>query len=254
MGVTTVRHWSAALLAAGKSGETPVAVVRRASLPDQRVLRTQLADVADEVERERLRPPAIFVVGPTAAAAGDWIGSAAGRYRASDVLVTRAARADDPLAQQLEELGAKVLCRTRDRDWSARRLGAAGPGDRAVVAIRVAGLFERQRRGSVFRAPAGHRPRSARAGHGPAGGDRTGHSRCAGPIPPASRSGAGGVSSRIAGRRRWCRRRPAGACLLVRASRGREVLAQRLVAPLAPRSNKSWLIRASTFRQPTKRS
>jgi len=37
MGVTTVRHWAAALLAAGKSGDTPVAVVRRARSEERRV-------------------------------------------------------------------------------------------------------------------------------------------------------------------------------------------------------------------------
>ena len=42
MGVTTARQWSAALMAAGKPANTPAAIVRRCSWPDQRVVLTTL--------------------------------------------------------------------------------------------------------------------------------------------------------------------------------------------------------------------
>ena len=46
MGVTTAERWSAALLAAGKSRDTPAAIVRRCSWPDQETIRCTLGTVA----------------------------------------------------------------------------------------------------------------------------------------------------------------------------------------------------------------
>jgi len=63
MGMGTARHWSQALLQAGKAAETPVAVVRRASWPDQEVFHCTLGTVADLIEQEKLHPPAVIVVG-----------------------------------------------------------------------------------------------------------------------------------------------------------------------------------------------
>ncbi|CAA9225719.1 MAG: Precorrin-2 oxidase @ Sirohydrochlorin ferrochelatase activity of CysG / Uroporphyrinogen-III methyltransferase, partial [uncultured Corynebacteriales bacterium] len=54
---------AAALVARGRPGDTPVAVVRRATLPDQQVLVATLDTVAAEVARAGLRPPAVVVVG-----------------------------------------------------------------------------------------------------------------------------------------------------------------------------------------------
>lgn len=61
---------------------TPCAVVERASCPDQRVIRTTLAHVADAVEAEGSRPPGLLIVGracdalraaaPSDAAARPW--------------------------------------------------------------------------------------------------------------------------------------------------------------------------------------
>ncbi|GMR10782.1 MAG: hypothetical protein BMS9Abin28_1605 [Anaerolineae bacterium] len=51
------------LLKAGKSPETPVAVVCHGSLPDQVTLVSTLGEVAAEVSDQSLQPPAIVVVG-----------------------------------------------------------------------------------------------------------------------------------------------------------------------------------------------
>jgi uroporphyrinogen III methyltransferase/synthase len=124
MGVTTARHWSAQLLAAGKPPDTPVVVVRRCSFPDQRLEFTCLGDVADRVEQSpRIRPPAIVIVGPVAAsrASASWFEQRP--LFGQRVLVTRPHRADDPLGQLLAELGADVLYQpaieiTPPRDWA----------------------------------------------------------------------------------------------------------------------------------------
>ncbi|MFL6127576.1 MAG: uroporphyrinogen-III C-methyltransferase [Mycobacteriales bacterium] len=51
------------LVKRGRPATTPVAVVRRATLPDQRVLVATLETVAAEVTAAGLRPPAVIVIG-----------------------------------------------------------------------------------------------------------------------------------------------------------------------------------------------
>lgn len=66
MGTTTSRQWSEALLHGGKAPETPVAIVRRASWPDQETIRCTLGTVAERIEQEKVRPPAVIIVGQAA--------------------------------------------------------------------------------------------------------------------------------------------------------------------------------------------
>jgi uroporphyrinogen III methyltransferase/synthase len=66
MGVTTSRQWSEALLRGGRLPETPVAIVRRATWPDQKTIRCTLGTVADVIEQQKLFPPAAIVVGEVA--------------------------------------------------------------------------------------------------------------------------------------------------------------------------------------------
>jgi uroporphyrinogen III methyltransferase/synthase len=63
MGVSTAAHWSAALMQAGKSPSTPVAIVRRCSWPDQQVISCTLGSVADTIATRDIRPPAVVLVG-----------------------------------------------------------------------------------------------------------------------------------------------------------------------------------------------
>jgi uroporphyrinogen III methyltransferase/synthase len=63
MGVSTAAHWSEALMVEGKSPETPVAIVRRCSWPDQDIIRCTLQEVAALVVSRGIRPPAIMIVG-----------------------------------------------------------------------------------------------------------------------------------------------------------------------------------------------
>jgi len=109
MGVTSAAEWSAALLAAGKPSATPVAIVRRATWPDQRSLNCTLATLADTIAAHHIRPPALIAVGEVVpdAAAGSWF-----THRplfGTRVLVTRAADPADELVERLEALGAGVL-------------------------------------------------------------------------------------------------------------------------------------------------
>jgi len=66
MGVEQVATWSRSLMAAGKSGATPVAIVSRCSWPDQRTCVTTLARCGAELDGCRWTAPAIVIVGDVA--------------------------------------------------------------------------------------------------------------------------------------------------------------------------------------------
>jgi uroporphyrin-III C-methyltransferase/precorrin-2 dehydrogenase/sirohydrochlorin ferrochelatase len=55
-----------ALRAGGRPTATPVAVVQEGTTRGQRVVRSTLDKVADDIAREGIRPPAVIVVGPVA--------------------------------------------------------------------------------------------------------------------------------------------------------------------------------------------
>ena len=67
MAVERVAVFADALLAGGKPGDTPVAMIENGSLPTQRLLRTDLAHAGEVADAENLTPPAIVVVGAVAA-------------------------------------------------------------------------------------------------------------------------------------------------------------------------------------------
>jgi uroporphyrinogen III methyltransferase/synthase len=124
MGVTTALHWSRALIAAGKPGTTPVAILRRVSLPDQQRIDTTLGEVAAVVQAHKLRPPVVFVVGEVAARDAGWSWFEQRPLIGQRVLVTRPAQQADDLARPLADLGAEVLLQPAIEirppdDWSA---------------------------------------------------------------------------------------------------------------------------------------
>jgi uroporphyrinogen III methyltransferase / synthase len=109
MGVTTAAHWSAALIANGKSPQTPVAVVRRVSLPDQIRIDTTVGEVAKVIQAKKLRPPVVFLIGDVAGHAASWSWFDKRPLFGQKVLVTRPQHQADDLASPLAELGADIL-------------------------------------------------------------------------------------------------------------------------------------------------
>jgi uroporphyrin-III C-methyltransferase/precorrin-2 dehydrogenase/sirohydrochlorin ferrochelatase len=69
MGVAQLPRIIARLLTAGASPEHPAAIVERASLADQRVLRGTLGTIQQVVQRAEVSPPALLIVGEVAALA-----------------------------------------------------------------------------------------------------------------------------------------------------------------------------------------
>lgn len=70
MGVGRLRTHTAVLVAHGLDPATPVAVVERGTLPDQRTTVGTLADIADRAQAAGVTNPAVVVVGAVAALAG----------------------------------------------------------------------------------------------------------------------------------------------------------------------------------------
>jgi uroporphyrinogen III methyltransferase/synthase len=123
MGVTSAAAWTHALIAGGKPSDTPVAVVRRCSWPDQVTIHTTLAEAAEVIQQRHVRPPAIVIVGDVAAVRGQASWFAARPLFGKRVLVTRPEGQANPLRDQLEALGAEVLVQpaieiTDPGDWS----------------------------------------------------------------------------------------------------------------------------------------
>jgi uroporphyrinogen III methyltransferase/synthase len=71
MGVGSSREWSDALLRGGRLAETPVAIVRRASWPDQETIHCTLGTVADVIKQQTVGPPAVIVIGEVVALSSD---------------------------------------------------------------------------------------------------------------------------------------------------------------------------------------
>lgn len=64
MGVSSLEEYVARLLGGGMEAETPVAVIERGTLPDQRMVRGRLGEIVERARSARVRPPAVVVIGP----------------------------------------------------------------------------------------------------------------------------------------------------------------------------------------------
>ncbi|MCC6124427.1 MAG: uroporphyrinogen-III C-methyltransferase [Pirellulales bacterium] len=258
MGIRSADRWSQALLARGKPPQTPAAIVRRCSWPDQEVVRCTLGDIAEVVETRGIRPPAVIVVGEVVEAmpAASWF--AAQPLFGKSVLITRPREsrlgdwsifrredtADnfdfprimdlspsprDEMTENLRAWGAEVLFQSAiaisaPLDW--------GPLDRALARLEEFDWL-------VFSSMNGVRYFLERLLHGGGDARRLGKAKIAaiGPstaeelkncrlradlVPGEFRAEAlaDALCAEAAGRR----------FLLIRASRGREVLAEQLAA------------------------
>ena len=109
MGVGRLREISTELIDAGRNPETPVAVVRWGTLPEQRTVTGTLADIAERVAEAKLKPPAITVVGDVVNLRESGLGWYERRpLFGRRVVVTRARAQAGELSARLEGLGAEV--------------------------------------------------------------------------------------------------------------------------------------------------
>lgn len=109
MGVRVLPRIAERLIAGGRPSSEPVAVVEQGTLPGQRALVATLADVAERVKAERIRAPAITLVGPVALLRHELEWLERRPLHGRRVTVTRARAQSSLLAARLHGLGADVV-------------------------------------------------------------------------------------------------------------------------------------------------
>ncbi len=67
MAVERIELFAEALLRGGRPAQTPVLAVQHGTTAAQRIVRATLSDVPERLRSERIRPPAVIVIGPVAA-------------------------------------------------------------------------------------------------------------------------------------------------------------------------------------------
>ncbi|MCR5176533.1 MAG: uroporphyrinogen-III C-methyltransferase [Anaerovibrio sp.] len=112
MGIANLPGITAKLIEYGRNPDTPVAVIRWGTKPQQQVWTTILSDAAQMVERENIKPPCIFMVGNVVSLRDKlaWFDNPAMRpLFGRRILVTRARPQASRLMEALEFLGAECV-------------------------------------------------------------------------------------------------------------------------------------------------
>ncbi|MBI5441151.1 MAG: uroporphyrinogen-III C-methyltransferase [Deltaproteobacteria bacterium] len=107
MGIKHLKEVAAELIAAGRSPETPVALVRRATWADQQVVQGTLADIAVKVEASKIGPPAVAIVGEVTRLRATLAWLEKRPLWGRRILVTRAAGQAGDLSRLLRARGAE---------------------------------------------------------------------------------------------------------------------------------------------------
>lgn len=109
MGVKRLGVVSAALMAAGRAPETPVALVQWASRPSQRTVVTTLVRAVDDAAAAGLGPPVTAIVGEVVRLRAELAWFERKPLFGKRIVVTRSLEQQESLAGALAELGAEVL-------------------------------------------------------------------------------------------------------------------------------------------------
>ena len=123
MGVTSADRWTTSLLEAGKPAETPVVIVRRCSLPNQETVHCRLDEVAQQLSRDQgMRPPVVVIIGVVADLPETVSWFEKRPLFGRQIMVTRPASQAQGLIKQLTTLGAAVICQpaieiSPPQDW-----------------------------------------------------------------------------------------------------------------------------------------
>lgn len=109
MGIKTLPGITRKLIDFGRSPETPVAVVRWASTPQQRSVVGTLATICEVVHKADIKPPALVIIGEVVKLRStiDWFEKRA--LFGQRIIVTRTREQASDLVAQLEEHGAECL-------------------------------------------------------------------------------------------------------------------------------------------------
>jgi uroporphyrinogen III methyltransferase/synthase len=109
MGVRRLAENAAALIAAGRNPDEPAAAVERGTMAGQRTVAATLGTLAEAVEREEVKAPALIVVGDVVQRREALAWLERRPLHGRRVVVTRARAQASGLAATLQELGAEVV-------------------------------------------------------------------------------------------------------------------------------------------------
>jgi uroporphyrinogen III methyltransferase/synthase len=109
MGAASLARNMAALVAHGKSAETPAACVEWGTTPRQRVARGTVGTIAGRVATLGMDAPMVTIVGPVAALAEEIAWRPRGPLSGRAIAITRARTQASELRAKLEALGADVI-------------------------------------------------------------------------------------------------------------------------------------------------
>lgn len=109
MGIENLPYITKQLVENGRSADTPAAVIRWGTKPEQRTLVTTLGSAADDVKKHGIKPPAIFIVGNVVTLRDKLAWFDTRPLFGQNVLVTRAREQASQLTEKLEALGASCV-------------------------------------------------------------------------------------------------------------------------------------------------
>lgn len=109
MGVENLPHITQKLIENGRSADTPAAVIRWGTKPEQRVLVTTVGEAAADVLQHGMKPPAIFIVGDVVNLREKLAWFDNKPLFGKNILVTRAREQASVLTNKLEALGANCI-------------------------------------------------------------------------------------------------------------------------------------------------
>jgi len=109
MGVGNLPKIAASLMEHGRSPETPVAVIRAGTVPGQRTVTGSLGNIGDIAQKEKIKPPAIIVVGDVVSLRKELNWFEERPLFGKRILVTRAREQASDFVARLSELGAECV-------------------------------------------------------------------------------------------------------------------------------------------------
>ncbi len=109
MGVENLEFIVTNLVNAGRSQDTPVALIRRGTFPDQAVLSGTLANIVALVQQADFKPPAIIIVGETVNLRNELKWRENSPLWGAKILVTRARAQASELVERIKDQGGEAI-------------------------------------------------------------------------------------------------------------------------------------------------
>ena len=109
MGIGNLEKIVLNLIACGKNAQTPAAVVENATRQNQRIVQTTLSMLREKCESEKIKPPAIIIIGESAANPDSYNWFMNKPLFGKKIAITRDAAGNNVLENKLRKFGAEII-------------------------------------------------------------------------------------------------------------------------------------------------